>query len=180
MKKRTVLGLGLGLVGLGAVATSLVAGVKYAKMKKAIRTGQVDGWIKEVTGSLVPYEIKSDIPTPAYIEDDRSKIYFRLSDEDLIQLALTKQSFKTTVQAVAAHEMGHAIDHDLEDIQEIVHQAIRERDYDTYKEMVLERERRAWRLGRQFAPDQAFFDKFNKNNLRAYALRITVEKGAWK
>lgn len=176
MKKRTVLGLAV----LGTVVASVAAGIKYANMKKALRTGQVDGWIQEVTGGLVPYEIKSTIPVPAYIEDDASKIYFRFSDADLTTLSVTTQSFKDTVQAIAAHEMGHAVDPRLQLMQKRIHTAIRFKDYDTYKRLVLKREEVAWRRGLTYAPNKDFFNKYNKTNMRSYAIQLGLQKGEFK
>jgi hypothetical protein len=176
MKKRTVLGLAVvtGVVG------SLVAGVRYANMKKALRTGEVDGWIQGVLGDIVPYEIKSDIEVPAFIKDDKSMVYFRFSDADLMTIAMNPQSFKDTVQSIAAHELGHALDPELESIQEYVHHCVRTQDYDGFRRQVMDREQRAWDIGRQYAPNKKFFDKFNKQNMKVYAMQIGLQKGAFK
>lgn len=164
---------------VGAVVLPVVAGVRYANMKKALRKGQVNQWIDEVLDSTVDYEITPHIPVPAYIEDDKSKIYFRFNEQDLITLACSPQSFKDTVQALAAHELGHALDNFLGTLQKQIHLAQTLSDYDTYKRLVLEREQRAWNIGRDKAPNKAFFDTFNKRNMQVYRQVLATEKAAF-
>lgn len=163
--------LGLGLLSVGA---SVVSGYRLARAKRAIQSGTVDGWIKEITGN-VPYEIKSTIPTPAYIEDDKSKIWIRLSDNDIAQMALGTTSFKVAIQSILAHEMGHYLDNKLEAIQEDVYKALRKKDTTLYRNAVLERETRAWAKGRALAPNKKYFDAYNKLNLKVYNQHLDAE-----
>lgn len=174
LQMKTVTKLVLGAVGLQAVMVG-VAAVRYAKIKHDLRTGKVDGWIKDVVGD-VPFEIKSTIPVPAYIEDDASKIYFRLSNEDLMMVAASTVSFKTAIQAIAAHEKGHAVDEVLTIRQDFVKKALMRRDYEEYSKQVIRREKAAWELGREFAPNKKYFDSYNKANLKAYRAQLLVEK----
>lgn len=176
--KKVLVGVGV-VIGIPlSVITIPAVGIRYAFMKRAIRTGKVDGWIQEVN-SYIPYEIKDTIPAPAYVEDDKSKMYIRISDQDLMSAAIAPIRFKTAVQAIIAHEVGHVLDEDLDYIQQVIQQHIRNRNYESYRSMVLYREQRAWELGKKVAPNKAYYEKYNKTNMAKYKELMALEKPEW-
>lgn len=177
MSFKTIKKIGLGLAVFTGTA-SVVVGIKYGLNKRAIRTGKVDTWIKEVLGDT-SFEINPTIKVPAYTTEDQSKVYFRLSDDDLMQISGTLYSLKTTIQSVAAHEKGHIIDTELASIQRAIYKAMDELDYETYRSQAIRREKRAWKLGRQFISNKKAFDKFNMNNIKVYEKVIRSEKSAF-
>lgn len=170
MKKKTA-----GL--LSNIREELVTGFKLANMQRLIKDGTVDTWIKETTRNIVPYELKPDMEHIAYAEEDGSKIYIRLNEEDLKGLLDSPYSFKQAVQATIAHEMGHIVDPNMYERHQRTLQAIDTQDIDTLATLLLEREHTAWTLGKQFSTDLPYYNTYNQLNIDAYQALINQAKG---
>jgi hypothetical protein len=177
MKKTTMVLGGIGLVGLGLAAVGAIT-VKLRVRAIMKDVPNMDAYIKEVLGD-VPYEVQEGLHVPALCKDDQSAIVFKAWDKDMaLQLAASpsKQTFKQSIQAMAAHEKGHYVDKYLSFYQECIMEAYLKGNYRMYKDFVLKREMRAWELGRPFAIDKDFYEGLNRNNMRLYEIKLDTEK----
>lgn len=151
-----------------------MTGYRLGDMQRQVKDGTVDTWVTEVTRHLIPHTIIPNSEHQAYIEDDKSMLYIRLNEEDLTQLAQANtHTLKQAIQAIVAHEMGHVVDGRLAHLQQQIHQAMANDDKDTLTRLVLERENRAWTLGREFAIDSSMYEGLNRANIRLYKEQLS-------
>lgn len=171
---------GLAVVGAGlAVAKGIKTKQRYDIAKQQLEDGTVDTWIQEVVGDTA-YEIEPLLGVTGLCTADQSKIYLRLSTEDLLSVALANVDFKDAVQAVAAHEKGHAVDEEIPTLLQQEKELKEKGDIEGYASVVLYREQRAWDLGKQFLSNHTYYNKFNKNNMQAYKINLLLERLAQK
>jgi hypothetical protein len=138
----------------------------------------MESYINEVLGD-VPFTINPDLPCPAVCLDDQSAIVFKAWDKTMaIQLAAASknQTFKQSIQAMAAHEKGHYVHAHMKEVQRRIIEAFYDEDYDRYRTLTLHREKRAWELGREFAIDKDYYEGFNKTNMYLYEIKLQSDK----